>query len=270
MLQYREHQVSPSLSNYVKKVWVLDNGNNFNPAIDKAVLPNGCFNLALLEGEGAEVTINRTVFLLERGLYFCGQMTKALKVTVKPRTKITLVQLFAWTPSSFISIDMSQFKDSIVEIKAGHHSIAQFTQQPNFSDDTKFIAFLKEYAEKYMRYGIIDDQLKRSCQLIMETKGHISVQEVICQLEGSLRLLQKKFNQAVGISPKEYVGIIKLREAVDSLAFSEEDNPSLTQIALGNNFYDQSHFTNTFKRIIRTTPKKFDPDNYLLAFREKK
>lgn len=269
MLQYREHQVNPSLATYVKKVWVLDNANNPNPIINKAVLPNGCFNFALVEGEGADVTIDRAIFTLKRGIYFCGQMTKALNVNIKPHTKITLVQLFAWAPSSFFSTDMSQFKDSIVEVKTGSKSFAPFLQRSSFSDDLEFIAFLNEYADQYIQYGRTDELLKSSCQLIIETKGHISIKDIIDQLGGSVRLLQKKFNQAVGISPKEYVGIIKLREAVDSLAFSEEESPSITQIALENNYYDQAHFTHTFKRIIKITPKKFNPDHYLLAWREK-
>ena len=39
---------------------------------------------------------------------------------------------------------------------------------------------------------------------------------------------------------------------------------SLTEIALYNKYFDQSHFIRKFKDVTKTTPKTFNPDYYFL------
>ena len=40
---------------------------------------------------------------------------------------------------------------------------------------------------------------------------------------------------------------------------------NLTEIALYNKYFDQSHFIRKFKDVTKTTPKTFNPDSYFLS-----
>jgi AraC-like DNA-binding protein len=270
MFKYRELQVKNSIAGFVKKLWILDNLKNSNFEQGKSVLPNGYFNIAIIEGKGVSATIGQTVTTLRKGIYFCGQMTKSVQVNIMPSTKATLIQLFPWTPSAFVSKDMSRFRDSIVEIKKAEQYSAYKLHESQYSNESAILELLYKNFPSLKQQFSEDRLIKSSCKLALQTNGNLSVQKLAAQSGVSIRLLQKKFKQALGLSPKEYLNILRLREAVDQLAFPDDTSSSGTGIALEGNYYDQAHFIHSFKKRIRTTPKKFDPLHYLLAFREKK
>jgi AraC-like DNA-binding protein len=62
--------------------------------------------------------------------------------------------------------------------------------------------------------------------------------------------LMRSFKKKFGVSPQEYITSIRIENA-KQLIFK---NNSLVDIALSCGFYDQSHFTNTFKKFVGLTP----------------
>ena len=62
--------------------------------------------------------------------------------------------------------------------------------------------------------------------------------------------------------------ILKLRYAVDDLAYPADDAIHLTRLALVHGFYDQAHFIHSFRTIVNTSPGKFHPPDYVLAFKK--
>jgi len=55
MQLYSEHYVSKKTERFVNKIWCLDNSIGDSVIENKLVLPNGCFNLAFIEGDLIEV-----------------------------------------------------------------------------------------------------------------------------------------------------------------------------------------------------------------------
>ena len=88
---YREHYATAPLTDLVRKVWVMDNAQNPQPFSSKTVLPNGCFNLALVTGAGLEVRNRRGPLAMPEGLYFCGQARLSVDTLIRPRTSVTMV-----------------------------------------------------------------------------------------------------------------------------------------------------------------------------------
>ncbi|SFT02406.1 AraC-type DNA-binding protein [Zhouia amylolytica] len=74
------------------------------------------------------------------------------------------------------------------------------------------------------------------------------------------RQFPKYFNSSLG----NYIKTIKLNKALFLIMNKER---SMTEVALESGFYDQSHFTNSFKQIYNTTPlafrKKLEDVNFL-------
>ncbi|HAS46594.1 MAG TPA: hypothetical protein DCS93_39290, partial [Microscillaceae bacterium] len=109
--------------------------------------------------------------------------------------------------------------------------------------------------------------LYKSCQHILQD-GELVIQDLCDELGCSTRYLQKVFKTHIGVSPKQLMIIVKLRNAVDDIAYPQEDDVSFTELALNNNFYDQAHFNRIFKNIVKTSPKKFEVLQYLLSLKE--
>lgn len=266
MLIYREHKVKADLEAYIKKLWILDNSKNTKADLAKAVLPNGCFNIAVVIGTGATITTKKSTFHLKEGIYFCGQMSEAVLVDICPLTKISIVQLFAWTPSLFTSLDMSLYTDLLVEINDAAQPY--IINDLSLTEEQGIEQCIDKIIHGTQQVSLQDILLKRCCEAVSKASGNISVQDLAACVGSSIRIVQKKFRQAVGLSPKQYIAIVKLRETINQLVYPEETVKPLLHLAVDNNYFDQAHFNHTFKSVIKTTPKKFDKKDYFLSFKE--
>lgn len=108
--------------------------------------------------------------------------------------------------------------------------------------------------------------ITRAIHSIEEEKGEISIAELSNKLQISNRTLRNYFYRSVGCSPKEYIHLVKLKQAVFQM---KNSNDSLTSVSYAQNYADQAHFTNTFKNITGSSPKnirKNIPDFRFLQF----
>ena len=116
MKLYSEHYVSKICERFVNKIWCLDNSIGESRIENKLVLPNGCFNLAIVSGNAIEVHTSKKKYEMNQGFYFCSQMTNKVLVNIEPKTKVIIIQLHAWTLSFFPNYDLNNFTDSIIKI----------------------------------------------------------------------------------------------------------------------------------------------------------
>lgn len=97
-------------------------------------------------------------------------------------------------------------------------------------------------------------------------RGDISISMLADSIGVSSRTLRNHFNKSIGCSPKEYIHLVKLKQAIFQMKHSTD---SLTSVSYSQNYADQAHFTNTFKNITGASPKKIReniPDFRFLQF----
>lgn len=70
----------------------------------------------------------------------------------------------------------------------------------------------------------------------------------------SRRQLERKFRELSGFSPKDFFSIARFQHALKEI---EHGNNVLAQIAINAGYYDQSHFSNEFRKFSGYTPKQF-------------
>lgn len=260
---YSEHYVSEKCERFVNKIWYLDNSTGETSINNKLVLPNGCFNLAIVSGKSIEVHTSRKKYEMNEGFYFCSQMTNKVLVNIQPKTKVTIIQLHAWTLSMFPNYDLSNFTDSILkidsnelpfEIDSGVNSnISALLNTINY--------YFKELNTTHLQKNIVE----KICKIIKLHDNEINVSEIGKSLNVSQRLLQIKFKAATGLTIKKYIQILKFRKSVDQMVNSDIEKLSLTDVAIYNKYFDQSHFIKKFKDVTKTTPKMFNSDLYFLS-----
>ncbi|MBW1658049.1 helix-turn-helix domain-containing protein [Flavobacterium quisquiliarum] len=257
---YSEHYLSQKTERFINKIWCLDNSIGESLIENKLVLPNGCFNLAIVTGNGIEVHTSKNKYEMNEGIYFCSQMTNKVLVNIKSKTKVTIVQLHAWTLSMFPKYDLSNFVDSILKIDA---SELPFKIEINTDIET-LLETINLYFEELSNTNPNKNSIEKIADFIKSHEG-ISVSEISSTLKSSQRLLQIKFKVATGLTIKKYIQILKFRKSVDQMVNADLEKMSLTEIALYNKYFDQSHFIKKFKDVTKTTPKMFDPTSYFLS-----
>lgn len=98
--------------------------------------------------------------------------------------------------------------------------------------------------------------LMRARDLIhSEYRGDLALGDVARAVGVDAAHLSRVFRSRFGVSVGEYVRRLRMDRAMRELMAS--DDVSLTQLAYDLGFYDQSHFSNLFKRYTSTTPAQF-------------
>jgi AraC-like DNA-binding protein len=260
---YSEHYVSKNCERLVNKIWCLDNSIGESQIENKLVLPNGCFNLAIVSGNAIEVHTSKNKHQMNEGFYFCSQMTNKVLVNIQPKTKVTIIQLHTWTLSMFPNYDLSNFNDSILKINSADLPFKTDFHLTN--DISVLLDTINAYFEELSTSHPNKNTIEKICDLIKLHKEEISVSEIGKNLGVSQRLLQIKFKTATGLTIKKYIQILKFRKSVDQMVHSNVEKMSLTEVALYNQYFDQSHFIKKFKDVTKTTPKMFNSDFYFLS-----
>ena len=89
----------------------------------------------------------------------------------------------------------------------------------------------------------------------LQAKGPSQIQRLARDIAVSSKHLRSSFKDVVGVSPKMHLQLLQLRQVLTSLATRTDLN--LTEVALRNGFYDQSHFIRKFKQFSGMTPSAY-------------
>lgn len=122
-------------------------------------------------------------------------------------------------------------------------------QQPCAADQ---LALLYQWAA-----ALIDTQtqvpsaLIHSLDAVQENAPSSTLQHT---LPLSLRQVERQFNHWLGMTPKHYQRIVRIRYTIHYL--KQHDNLSLAQVALDCGFSDQAHMTREFRSLTGKTPQQ--------------
>ena len=70
----------------------------------------------------------------------------------------------------------------------------------------------------------------------------------------SLSAFERHFKKSFHLTPIQYLNRYRIQQACSAL--SQSDEP-ISAIAMDCGFYDQSHFTRSFLRVLHTTPAAY-------------
>jgi AraC-like DNA-binding protein len=85
-----------------------------------------------------------------------------------------------------------------------------------------------------------------------EPEPDASVASLARRLRVAERTLRALFREEVGLSPKRYARIVRVRRAVERLG-----TMSLARLAAETGFYDQAHLTVEFRSLLGVTPRAY-------------
>lgn len=83
----------------------------------------------------------------------------------------------------------------------------------------------------------------------------VSLSMISDRFDISLRDIQRLFKKYVGVSPKTYISLNKVKNVKDKIANNEFE--SLTKLSLDSGYFDQAHFIRDFKKFMEDTPRKY-------------
>ncbi|GHM98958.1 hypothetical protein WSM22_04480 [Cytophagales bacterium WSM2-2] len=108
-----------------------------------------------------------------------------------------------------------------------------------------------------------DALAKETFNLLMHSKGQISVDSLVTRLQTSRRQLERKLSSTIGLSPKQLSRIVRLQSVLKLM--EKKQYSSLTELALEGGYFDQAHFIKDFKEFTGVSPKQFYADNMKMS-----
>lgn len=100
-----------------------------------------------------------------------------------------------------------------------------------------------------------DLEVERAVAWIFHTKGREKVQEMVKETHFGLRRLEQKFQEKVGVSPKQLSRDVRMRQLAE--AIQQQGDDDLLGLAIDHGFFDQAHFIREVRHYTQETPRQF-------------
>ena len=123
-------------------------------------------------------------------------------------------------------------------------------------------AIIQKYLLQRLIQNELDQQIAHCLGKIQRSSDNIQVSQLSTGTGLSQRHLLRKFQQIVGLSPKEYLRVCRFIRSLDHL----KNYPllSLTEVAYKSAYYDQAHFNRDYKSFTGHTPGEVALSTHIL------
>ncbi|KZE71490.1 hypothetical protein AV545_18115 [Paenibacillus jamilae] len=234
----REYSPSPRLESHVASFWTM----GFRPVPDKLghrVIPDGC----------VDIVVNLLSPFSRKAAYVVGLTTQSEVLQFSEARSLFGIRIYSESARSILKIPPSALKGERIYLEdvlglKGMYWVEEMLAAKTISD-------ILTVAEHHLVQMLADSHIAipplvyQSMQIIYDHKGNLSVTNLANQVHCSERQLRRVFNQELGLSPKEMLGIVRFQSTLQE--YHQGGYSSLVDLSLKYGYYDESHFTNTFR-----------------------
>ena len=244
-MQYTEFSPHPALAPYIDAYWTAA-GDAAGVQMEK-ILPDGCIDIIFNNGPDC-LSENNTYLLNSGQAYLIGTMTQFKETLMTPETRLFGIR---FKPAAFTVFyeypSIHQLTDTTVEL------------EKKFAPE---LGVVLKYSINYLDHFFLKklSRPKRSILPIIAgiqaAKGQLSVKALAEKHFTTTRQLERAFNQQMGISPKEFINLVRYQTTFRQIK-NNAGQKSLLQIAFECGYYDHSHLTNEIKKYTGAAPAQF-------------
>ncbi|MCM3411780.1 helix-turn-helix domain-containing protein [Metabacillus litoralis] len=117
------------------------------------------------------------------------------------------------------------------------------------------IIWFKNFLKKQPLQADFNQNIIHFClNKIYETEGLVHIKQLSSETGYSSRYIQKKFEDQIGFSPKQFSQIVRLQYTVNKLLNMPH---RLNDIIDAQGYYDEAHFYKGFKKYMTVSPKQY-------------
>jgi len=218
----------------------------------RRVYANGCADVICNAGDsivyfhplGGEMVIP----LYPGRLYLAGTMTAYGVIKSEPGSLLTGIRFWPGGFYALFAQSMTPAVDSLIEFP--EEELCVLMQR----EDGMAAGLDRWFGERPARPADgIDFAFLR--KLMYDSGGMVSVEALAKEMHVSNRTLERIFKQNVGMTPKEFLRIIRFQEVLQRLRKAPA-NESLLRTAYDLGYYDHAHLTNEFKKYAGIVPSE--------------
>jgi len=249
-MNYRQVRPSAAVGRYVEFYWMLEDRS---PASGiQRIVPDGRSGVILNFGNPFESQTNG-VWKSQPECFFVGQITSPLLLRPSGPAGMLGIQFRPHGAAELLGMPVCELTDSAIALgdlsRRLSRELERVRDLPSLTQAVAALdPILSAFAE---RSGIDDNLVSYAVSEIEHTCGRISVRDVAERIGWSTRQLQRRFKEAVGISPKLFGRMQRLQRVFRAM---EDPDSDWVDAAVHCGYYDQAHLIRDCREFSGKTP----------------
>jgi AraC-like DNA-binding protein len=251
------YTVIDKLRPYIKAICSMESQpGERNPAL--RVLPDTCVEL-FINYRDAPLTANVA------GSLVTSRMSSFMDVEMLPGSGCIAVCFYPAAAWHFFSMPMNAITNGIIGLEHVWGTMAGEVEERIASarDNKERVTIIQQYLLRLFYTGYSNDKAVEHCLWQLNLfKGQLSAADLADKAGLSQRQLARRFNDRLGLAPKEYTRVSRFMHSLEVL----KNNPaqSLTEIAYESGYYDQAHCIHEYREFAGLTPGELRAASHVL------
>jgi AraC-like DNA-binding protein len=244
-MRYEEFPAPPALAPFVRCAWLFEASAADAMAAPQRIVPDGRCELVVHQGDPFEESGIDGKRRIQPRVLFAGQLSRPLWLHATGRAHVIGVRFQHAGARRFLGMPVVNATDRRLDLE----SPCPLPPLRSVDDVVRFVA-------SRIEMNADDDPPVARCVAWLEReKGRVTIEDLVDASTLGRRQLERRFRDAVGLSPRLFANVLRLRSVFDAL----EANPAAgwTDAALVAGYFDQSHLIRDFRRFVGCTPAQF-------------
>ena len=244
--------VNSKLTQYIAGIWEVYGERN----ITETILPQGIIEIIFNFADSMTATQRLNQKTIQPARCFVqGLNTEALTVSYPGKHHLFGVRLKPHMVKNLLGIISSELKDNIIDLSLVNADLNNLWNE--LGEATDFEGRVKIVERNFPMLEQEDcPRTKRLSDLFYSdnVQDFQSLDTLAQQVYYSSRHLNRKAQSVFGVTAEE---LITYKKFLYSTNLIHGENLSMTEIAYQSGFYDQAHFSRTFKSFAGLTPRQY-------------
>ena len=258
------HFAAPSniLAPYIKRYWAIENVLDKGEICVQRIIPTGLTELLLYFTPRPKVLSSNKYLSDDVALY--GHQNDFYDIQLTGELSVFSVVFQPQGLMHFFKFPLHEIRNQNVPLQyingqAGRDLVEKMSEATTFHQRVSIVETYLLEQLKTNSIGYEFQRINHIVELITRTCGNINIAQMASEACLSRKQFERIFAENIGISPKQYLKIIRFQFAI----FQKQQNINLnmTELSYESGYYDQSHFINDFKSMCGFTPKQYFADN---------
>lgn len=247
---YKEFKPTLSLTPYIETYWTAQGFKEQRES--RKILPDGCVDIILSLNSSAHS------HLVAYKPNIIGTMTTFHNGSYENEVNLVGIRFRPTGFTAFCTVPINEFTDNQMDLTLVDSLFDEefYADLPEKETTAEVIGHIDSYLIRQLnRIFLPEARIVYATDLIRQSKGTLSLDEVASKSCLSLRHFERKFKASVGVSPKTFSKVVKFQYTCNYLKANSKNSLFATAIDCG--YYDQAHLIKDFKTLSGDPPSYF-------------
>lgn len=265
-MHYQLHDIDSLLKPFVRLICSVESRDPVQVLKPIRVLPDTCVELFVNGCEPQQVVLANGFRASLSRSFITSRMNSFMDVQTLGCVNFVSVCFFSGSAYLFFPVSMHDVANQTINLYDlwGRYANEMQEQIDHATSLPQRVQLIQHYlVGQLQRSEQFDAGMTFCLEQLQAVNGQLSLAELASRTGISNRQLVRRFNQYVGISPKEFACMLTFNNALKQL--KNYPSLSLTEIAHASGYYDQAHFIHTCRDYSGLTPSQLIASDHVLS-----